>query len=100
MKEEIVKRILESARRQAAGKNYRLDIRTANELELFIRKGVNRLSNTQLRSEITIQEAQNNIADLVDLMTENALSRRLTESLDISALNNSLKGFCPRFPFC
>ena len=100
MKEEVVKRILESARRQAVDKNYRLDIRAANELEVFIRKGVNQLSDTQLRSETTIQEAQNNIADLVDLMTENARSRRLTESLDISALNVSLRGFCPRFPFC
>ena len=100
MKEEVVRRILESARRRAATEDYRFDFITAIELEKFIRTGINRLSDHQLRSETTTQEAQRNIADLIDLMTENAHSRRITESLDISALTASLRGFCPRFPFC
>ena len=100
MKEKLVNRILESARRRAASKNYRFDSRTEKELRSFINGGINNLSYSQLSSESTIRDAQTNITVLVDIMIENAQSRQISKSLDTSALNVALKGFCPRFPFC
>jgi hypothetical protein len=100
MKEELLKRLIESAERRAKSNNFNLSPSVENELRNFIKTGVNRMTKEQLLSDARKQEAENNIVELVELMTNNAHSRFITESIDISALNFSLKGFCPRFPFC
>lgn len=100
MKEELLKQLYLTASKRAKRNDFQFDQRVDSELKNFLRQGINRMTNEQLRSELITHQAENNIIELVDLMTQDAQSRLLTESLDISALTISLKGFCPRFPFC
>jgi predicted YcjX-like family ATPase len=100
MKDELLKQLLDVAQRRAILNGFRFNSLVNTELENFMRAGINRLTNKQLKSDTLKNEAANNVEELVDLMIQNAHSRRLTDSLDISTLNISLRNFCPRFPFC
>lgn len=99
-KDDFSKRFIELANKRARYNRYVFSNQVEQELVCFIENGVSKLSTDQLGSENIIQNAERNIEDLVDLMASNARSRFITESLDITALNYSLRGFCPRFPFC
>ncbi|MBN2828565.1 MAG: hypothetical protein JXQ26_11270 [Tissierellales bacterium] len=71
------------------------------------------MPDSQLNDKETIQLAERNIEDFVNLMSRNSPGRihrrsldpdylgfMVNESLDISAFKLALRGFCPRFPFC
>jgi hypothetical protein len=114
-KDELIERLFRTAQKQAFNNNFTLDRKVDSELIYLITSGINKLSASQLKDKETILLAERNIIDLIDLMSRYASKRYIdeslesfvlqqtiiiNESLDISAFNFAMHGFCPRFPFC
>ena len=60
------------------------------------------MTKEQVRSKKHQKEAEKNIIELIDIMDKNSTSKNLDRSSDEieSIMLVSLRGFCPRFPFC
>lgn len=98
--EELIEKLIKEAKLQAIRNNYVIDEIVEFALKNFIATGIQSLSQSQLRDNITLRLAEENINYLVNLMSKNARSRRVNESLDITSLSHAMSAFCPRFPFC
>ncbi|MFL5788957.1 MAG: hypothetical protein ACJ748_12940 [Flavisolibacter sp.] len=69
-----------------------------SNLEILIRSGVNNMTDFELQSDSILQEAENNLRDLIYQIRDNYTHFNFTGTR--LTWKDILGNFCPRFPFC
>jgi transcriptional antiterminator len=114
-KGDFCDKLFNVALKRAESLNFNLSIEVKNELNKFIKIGVNKLSKEQMNLNM-LTAAEKNIEEFVDLMGLGIIRsykrggkielRSIQKephgekTLNITNLRFALSNFCPRFPFC
>src|SRR6185503_4336006 len=100
MREDLKQRLYTTALRRASASNFKFSAITNTDLVEFINVGVDKMTASDYASETRKQEAENNLIQLIDAMSNNGKERRLTESLDYETFKSAKSSICPLWPFC
>lgn len=99
-RQEFKQRLLESSVREARRLNYKFTTDAQQNLIELIESGVERMTSSELVSDLRRQEAERNLYKLIDYMVRNAKSRNLNESIDTRTFSAVRLSICPLWPFC
>lgn len=100
MREDLKRRVLETAKIKARSLGYNLTSVAEEDLKSFIDNGIDRMSTSEYLSNSDNLRALNNVEILIERMYSDARSRSINESLDYKSFSNARASICPLWPFC
>lgn len=100
MKQEFKDLLLQLAQNSAEIRGFNITSFTINEIRQFINDGVDKMTDSQLSSNIDKQRAQENLLRLIDGMTKYANDNNIRGELNYPTFNSSRSSICPLWPFC
>jgi hypothetical protein len=100
MKEQLKEKLLNAAIKRARNLNFNFTNIATEDLKVFISKGVERMTDSEVGDENKKVLAENNLMKLVELMVSEGVKRNLKESLDYKTFSDARMSICPCWPFC
>lgn len=99
-RDEFKRELLTTARSRARQGGYGITDEALREIELFINRGVDRISNDDFEKDIYKNIARSGLTKLIDEMSNYTKTRTTLVYLTSTSFSESRSRICPMWPFC
>lgn len=100
MNEQFKDRLFSASERYVRKLNFKFSEIATTDLKAFINRGVDRMTESELRDETKKDLAEKNLMKVIEAMVGEAGKRKLHENLDYKTFSDARMSICPCWPFC